>query len=272
MDAIWSELFIDTPLILQDHDVIVSAFSRIEGNEYCKTEPASERAVLIFGKNGLWKTQFANGTQSSNAAFSISAHAKPILVTSDNADGCIEVNMPSWVALQILPDCCEADCSASELQEISRHLSQLVDMVYSSNNLAGVGSQIADWIAKLLVQTENKRCRKEIVWAWTQIAKANQAKSVRKLAEEIQWSDRHFSKQFYIATGLEPKLAMRLMRFRNAHFQVNTSQKRLAQIAIDCGYSDQSHMNKEFDEFAGCSPKKARQAAESGVQIKLAVS
>lgn len=272
MTAIWGSHIVDTPMILRDHDVRVSAFHRIEGTSYARTEPASNRAVLIFGRNGFWRTPTEDGTEQASAAFGCNATTRPMLVSGDSVDGCVEVSMPPWVALQLMPELSEASRAPIELDLMSGDVAEFADVVIDAKDLSLAGSKVSSWLAQKLVQKEQPLCRPEIVWAWSQIARHHRITSVRRLADEIQWSERHFANQFRTATGLEPKMAMRLARFQSAHSQVTASQNRLSEIACDCGYADQSHMNREFLEFAGISPGSARQNAYVGVSIAADVS
>lgn len=75
-------------------------------------------------------------------------------------------------------------------------------------------------------------------------------------------SHRHFIARFRDATGLPPKRYARVLRFRRLlqAFAANPAQ-RWVDLALDAGYSDQSHCSREFHEFAGTTPQAYRQAA-----------
>jgi AraC-like DNA-binding protein len=53
--------------------------------------------------------------------------------------------------------------------------------------------------------------------------------------------------------GLRPKQAARVARFDRARRQLNPAT-RLADLAAAHGFSDQSHLVREFHAFAGCTP------------------
>jgi AraC-like DNA-binding protein len=95
----------------------------------------------------------------------------------------------------------------------------------------------------------------EIVHAWRALSARDGAISVNELAEEIGWSRRHLSERFRDEIGLTPKVTARIMRFEQAKLLLRTpGRPGLADVAAQCGYYDQAHMNREWNELAGCSP------------------
>ena len=52
-----------------------------------------------------------------------------------------------------------------------------------------------------------------------------------------------------------------------AFFAAETRPSTLAEIAYDCGYFDQAHMNRDFRELAGTTPSGllVRRSAAGGV-------
>ncbi len=86
--------------------------------------------------------------------------------------------------------------------------------------------------------------------------------SVRDLVKESGYSHRHFLSLFRRAVGLSPKIYGRVLRFRRALRQAASgSPEPWASIALDAGYSDQAHFNRDFLEFAGVTPSAYRKAA-----------
>lgn len=72
-------------------------------------------------------------------------------------------------------------------------------------------------------------------------------------------SHRHFVALFRDAVGLSPKRYCRVLRFRRA-LQLVAGHRTsvLAQIALESGYSDQAHFQREFRELAGLAPDAYR--------------
>jgi AraC-like DNA-binding protein len=79
--------------------------------------------------------------------------------------------------------------------------------------------------------------------------------TVAAMADRVGLSHRRFIELFTAEVGLPPKLFARLQRFQRAMAVVEgASSVNWAQLAIGCGYYDQSHLIRDFAEFAGASP------------------
>ena len=79
--------------------------------------------------------------------------------------------------------------------------------------------------------------------------------SVRDIARRVGLSHRHFIQVFASEVGLTPKLYCRIRRFQQAGEAVrNLRAPDWAAVALDCGYFDQSHIIRDFQEFSGLSP------------------
>ena len=79
--------------------------------------------------------------------------------------------------------------------------------------------------------------------------------NVAQLAETLNLSERQLLRSFKLETGLTPKKIMRLVRFNGALLHVNQSQvPNFTHIAMEHGYTDQSHFIREFTHFAGITP------------------
>lgn len=93
----------------------------------------------------------------------------------------------------------------------------------------------------------------EIQWAWQKLVSGSGTTRIAELADEVGWSRRHFGQRFAHAVGVSPKQAARLMRFERSTGLLRRG-RRLADVAVECGYYDQAHLTNEWREFAGCSP------------------
>ena len=79
--------------------------------------------------------------------------------------------------------------------------------------------------------------------------------TVADLANEVGWSRRHFAQKFRLSYGLSPKVMARVLRFERAQQLLRLpTRPSLSSVAHVCGYADQAHMARDWNEFAGSSP------------------
>jgi AraC-like DNA-binding protein len=95
----------------------------------------------------------------------------------------------------------------------------------------------------------------ELAWAWGRMRSSAGRTSVSGLAGELGWSHRRLIARFREGIGLPPKAIGRVLRFeRVSRLLQRVEEPRLAEVAFDCGYYDQAHLNRDFREFAGTTP------------------
>ncbi len=76
--------------------------------------------------------------------------------------------------------------------------------------------------------------------------------TVREVARSVGWSERRFSQVFREEVGLTPKVWCRIQRFQRAVRQLHAgADVPWAELALDCGFYDQSHFANEFRAFSG---------------------
>jgi AraC-like DNA-binding protein len=95
----------------------------------------------------------------------------------------------------------------------------------------------------------------EVAWAWGRLRASAGRVEIGALARELEWSHRRLIARFREQVGLPPKTVGRVLRFeRVSRLLLETPAPRLAEVAFDCGYYDQAHLNRDFREFAGTTP------------------
>lgn len=93
---------------------------------------------------------------------------------------------------------------------------------------------------------------REVAFALRQFDRAPGIATVREMARQTGRSERRFSQVFREAVGLSPKVWCRVQRFQNTVQQLHAGRDvRWAELALDCGYYDQSHFANEFRAFSG---------------------
>lgn len=74
-----------------------------------------------------------------------------------------------------------------------------------------------------------------------------------EVAGECRLSTTHFARAFKVSTGLTPHGWMQARRVDRARDLLATDLS-LAEIALDCGFADQSHFTRVFNRIAGSPP------------------
>lgn len=78
--------------------------------------------------------------------------------------------------------------------------------------------------------------------------------SVDQLASNAGISSRQLERRFLREVGLGPKLLGRIIRFQQVFRAVEQCNSAWAEVAIECGYYDQAHLIRDFNQFARQTP------------------
>jgi AraC family transcriptional regulator len=81
-------------------------------------------------------------------------------------------------------------------------------------------------------------------------------------ADLVRLSPSHFHRAFKVSTGKPPHAWLTEARVRRARELLATSDRRLADIALETGFSDQPHFTRVFSRVVGQSPGAWRRGAD----------
>jgi len=109
----------------------------------------------------------------------------------------------------------------------------------------------------------------DVAYAWGRLTRSGGRLAVEALAAELGCSRRHLAARFREHVGVSPKAAARVIRFHTAVQRLSAGGAGWADIALDCGYYDQPHLNRDFREFAGITPVQF-QASLAGDRLGIA--
>jgi AraC-like DNA-binding protein len=102
---------------------------------------------------------------------------------------------------------------------------------------------------------QNDEGQRQTSAALTMFAMSGTGRLVRAVARELGFSQRRFIQTFTAHVGLTPKVFCRILRFQRARVLAEQlASPDWAQLAVACGYFDQSHLIKDFKEFSGSTP------------------
>jgi AraC family transcriptional regulator len=74
------------------------------------------------------------------------------------------------------------------------------------------------------------------------------------LAQEARLTEFHFSRMFRISTGLPPMKYVWQCRIHRARQLLETGEWKVAAVAAETGFCDQSHLDRQFRREFDCSP------------------
>lgn len=86
-----------------------------------------------------------------------------------------------------------------------------------------------------------------------------QAIKLEDLASHIGITQFHFSRLFKRSMGMPPHQYVMQQRIEKAKQLLKDTDIPIADIALDCGFSSQSHLGKYFRQLTGITPRKYRQ-------------
>ena len=95
-------------------------------------------------------------------------------------------------------------------------------------------------------------------WVWRRGGRM----STQHMADAAGTSRQHLTRLLHEMVGVSPKLYGRLARFHSTLKCVQPKERRpSAELAIEMGYADQSHMIREFRHFSSLTPEALRSGA-----------
>jgi AraC-like DNA-binding protein len=93
----------------------------------------------------------------------------------------------------------------------------------------------------------------EMEWAWRRLRATHGGVAIGELAADLGWSRKRIVARFRDEIGLPPKAVARLLRFERARELAGTMP--WGELAFECGFSDQSHLVREFRRITGRTPE-----------------
>jgi transcriptional regulator GlxA family with amidase domain len=83
---------------------------------------------------------------------------------------------------------------------------------------------------------------------------------VKEIARRMGVGNRQIERHFSAALGISPQAAFLRIRLSFARHLVETTEKSIAQIAVDCGFCDSSHLSRMFRRRYERTPQDVRRA------------
>lgn len=150
------------------------------------------------------------------------------------------------------------------MRQLANRVARLDDVIGAeADRLASALHDAPDWAIRFALLERHLLGRMAPVapdpalpaFVWEKIIGARGMVPVARLAEDLGVSRKHLTVSFGEAIGLPPSTVGRLIRFRRAAAMIAAApEPDWSGIALDCGYFDQSHFNRDFRRFSGYTP------------------
>lgn len=235
-----------------------------------RRELPSGEVVMILGFGPEIETRYPHlGRAVTNRSFVAGMHDTHCLVATPGNQAGIQVNLTPLGAHLML---------GVPMHELTNRVVGLEDLLGAEagllvERLYGAG----DWEARFALLDDALERRldaarpasPDVAWAWRRMVDSGGRLPVGRLCDELGCSRRHIGRRFQEQIGVAPKTLARLLRFERAVHLLGHRDGASAidarersdgrsmswgEIALDCGYFDQAHMNRDFRQFAGASP------------------
>ncbi|MEM1434570.1 MAG: helix-turn-helix domain-containing protein [Pseudomonadota bacterium] len=258
MTHYWRFQSLKLPRALEELGVRTQVFAKAEPGQSIRVEPVSDSVTLVFGLGSRWTFSTVDGESLHTSAALFGPMCRPQRVINDDSGRCLEVSLPPWLASEIFSS--ELVSTRSPLSiagELDAAVRGYVEAVTTSPDLEAAAKALVKFLGDR--QAAKKRVtRTEVQWAWKRLT-GRQPVTVESLAKEIGWSERHFANLYSDAIGCSPKRSSQLTRFLTAHQMLLENPVSMVEVSASSGYYDQSHMIRNFREFAGLTPKQVRE-------------
>lgn len=240
----------------------LAGFSECAGRPVVRLEAAGPTAKLIVVCRGSIRIGRINdATPQALQAFVVGPDHTALVTEHDGTLDCIELALAPGATRAFFDTPSSLGAIPVDLSDLwPRRAADLVERVAGAANWSS-RFQIAESILRTDRSQRDPPVPAPVMWAWLELRRSHGRRSIRDLAREIGWSDRHFAACFAAAVGLRPKAFARRVRFAAACRALDIQKgENLCRTAARYGYADQAHMARDFREFAGCSPSAYRRA------------
>ncbi len=222
---------------------------------------------LILNLGEPWGISGESERTEQRDSFLAGLHTRPTVVAGGPSWACIELRLTPLGTYRLL---------GRPMHELANRTVSLEELVPGAGELTGRLRDAGSWherfelVEAFLVRrlADSAPPAPGVHWSWEHLRRTGGRVPIADLASDLGWSHRRLIARFREQVGLAPKTLARVIRFDRAVTGLRTRRDvGLAEIAFDCGYFDQAHMNRDFAQFAGTTPAEllAATTAAGGV-------
>jgi AraC-like DNA-binding protein len=190
-------------------------------------------------------------------SFAAGLHDRYALVESSGSSRCIQINLTPLSARRVFGCAMGAlENQTVDLHEIlGRSFGELMARLHDAPNWSACFALLDAYLSERM--SNAPEVRREIAWAMGELHRSGGTIGIGELAAEIGWSRKRLIAMFRDQVGQPPKTVARILRFnRVVKLLAADTAMGWAELAYDAGYYDQAHFNRDFRDFAGCTPSE----------------
>jgi len=260
------EFILSTPPTEEDAFVLGVHLELFERYEYWEDGKAARSSTLRPGDTIIYDVK-RKPTFHLNSAFHSVHFYVPVSALHVIAE---EAEAPRIHELRYQPAISHADAFLRNIAEaLLPHFTapSRLSQVFIDHLMLAVGHHVASTYGGLTSQprpTVGGLTRRQERWAKELLA-GDLSGSLRlaDLARECGLSASQFSRAFRRTVGETPHQWLIRQRIERAKVLLNGNESTLADIALACGFSDQSHFTRSFTAWTGISPGRWRRSVGS---------
>lgn len=223
----------------------------------CRRELPTDVAPLIINFGDSFQLFTAGTTRRSTAlrSFITGAYDTYQLVESAGSSGGVQVNF-TLLGIRLLigrpiDDMTNRALAPEDVLGPFAH-----DLIARVHDASGWDARF-DCLDSLLMarMTTARPLPVAVQHAWQRIVASAGRLGIQTIVDEVGWSQGHFIRQFRHELGVSPKVLARMLRFGRVLEALRRDPgSNLLDVALDAGYYDQSHLNRDVRAFAGITP------------------
>jgi len=221
--------------------------------------PAPERILpdgcveLILNFGDRFSQHHDNGRETQPRHFLVGQMSGPILISPNGAVQLLGIRFhPGGTSAFVRVPMNELTDRIAELGSLSNELER--ELLSVSECLPSLAEKIAAVESALIGRLLRGSHDSSAMRLAARIVQSAGLISVDQLALDAGISSRQLERRFLREIGVGPKLLGRILRFQQVFRAVERLDAAWASIAVECGYYDQAHLIRDFNQFAGQTP------------------
>ncbi len=210
-------------------------------------EEARMHSVL---PDGCADILFTRGNHEAPKLAVVGLMTKPLAVAAERGQIYFGIRFHPGMAAAFVPEAPLLNDQTEPLESVwGKMARQLSERLADASDVAGM----IGIVEQVLRPIEPPDLTYRVLWRMRQ-----RTARLDELISDASLSERHFRRQCLARAGVSPKYLERLLRFRRTVERIQalrggSAQPSWAQLALACGYYDQAHFIRDFQEFAGCT-------------------